>query len=176
MKIDVKKLVDELGQPYSEMLGIDLRRGDPAYMKWFLAAFLYAKPIREEAAMKTYKIFESQGLTTPAAIKRAGWDELVRLLGEGGYRHYDESTADRLLAIADHLQKEYDSKLSNLYEASKDSLDLERRLVELGKGIGPVTVEVFLRDIQKVWPKADPAPTPRIRGAMKELGIDDLKE
>ncbi len=39
-----------------------------------------------------------------------------------------------------------------------------------------MTVEVFLRDMQKVWPKANPAPTPRIREAMKELGIDDLKE
>jgi endonuclease III len=175
MSEDIRKIIDELGEPYSEMLGIDLRKGDPAYMKWFLAAFLYAKPIREEAATKTYKIFESHGLTTPAAIERAGWDELVRLLGEGGYRRYDESTADRLLAIADHLQKEYDSKLSRLYDTSKDSRDLERRLMELGKGIGPVTVEVFLRDMQTVWPKADPAPTPRIREAMKELGIDDLK-
>ena len=172
---EIEKLADELGEPYSDMLGIDLRKGDPAYFKWFLAAFLYAKPIREEVATKTYKIFESHGLTTPAAIERAGWDELVRLLGEGGYRRYDESTADRLLVIADHLQKEYDSKLSKLYEASKDSRDLERRLMELGKGIGPVTVEVFLRDMHKVWPKADPAPTPHIREAMKELGIDDLK-
>jgi endonuclease III len=173
---DIKKLVDELGQPYSEILGIDLRKGDPAYFRWFLAAYLYAKPIREEAATKTYKIFEAHGLTSPAAIERAGWDKLVQLLGEGGYRRYDESTADRLLAIADHLQKEYDGKLSVLYEQSKDSGDLERRLRTLGKGIGPVTVEVFLRDMQKVWPKADPAPTPRIREAMKELGIDDLEE
>jgi endonuclease III len=176
MRADIRKLVEELGQPYSEMLGIDLRKGERAYMKWFLAAFLYAKPIREEAATKTYRVFESRGLTDPAAIMRAGWDRLVELLGEGGYRRYDESTADRLLAIADHLLKEYDGKLSRLYEGSKDSRDLERRLMELGKGIGPVTVEVFLRDMQEVWPNADPAPTPRIREAMKELGIDDLKK
>ncbi|MGA9138855.1 MAG: hypothetical protein WBZ29_01430 [Methanocella sp.] len=172
---EIREIVDELGEPYSEMLGIDLSKGDPAYFKWFLAAFLYAKPIREESATKTYRVFEAHSLTTPAAIERAGWDKLVELLGEGGYRRYDESTADRLLAIAAHLLKEYDGKLSRLYEASKDSLDLERRIRELGKGIGPVTVEVFLRDMQEVWPKAKPAPAPRIRDAMKELDIDDLK-
>jgi len=176
MKEDIKKLVDGLGEPYSEMLGIDLQKGDAAYFRWFLAAFLYAKPIREEAATKTYEIFDANGITTPAAIVKAGWDKLVKLLGEGSYRRYDESTADRLLAIADHLRKEYGGKLSELYEKSKDDKDLEGRLRTLGKGIGPVTVEVFLRDMQKVWPKADPAPTPRIREAMKALGIDDLKE
>src|SRR5512142_551939 len=107
MKADIKKLVEELGEPYSEMLGIDLRKGEPAYFKWFLAAFLYAKPIREESASKTYRVFEAHGITSPEAIIRAGWDRLVDLLGEGGYRRYDESTATRLLAIADHLLKEY---------------------------------------------------------------------
>jgi endonuclease III len=175
MNMDIRKLVDKLGEPYSEMLGIDLRKGDPAYFQWFLAAFLYAKPIREEAATKTYRIFEANGLTSPDAIWQAGWNQLVWLLGQGGYRRYDESTASRLLAIADHLQKEYDGKLSRLYEESKDSRDLERRLMELGKGIGPVTVEVFLRDIQNVWPKADPPLVPDVVKAAAALGIGDLK-
>ena len=176
MSEEIRKLVDELGEPYSEMLGIDLRKGDPAYFKWFLAAFLYAKPIREESATKTYRVFEAHGLTTPAAIERAGWNKLVELLGEGGYRRYDESTADRLLAISDHLLKEYDGKLSRLYEESKDSRDLERRIRELGKGIGPVTVSVFLRDMQEIWPKADPPLVPDVRQAADALGIDDIKE
>jgi endonuclease III len=173
---EIRKLVVELGEPYSQMLGIDLRNGgDPAYFRWFLAAFLYAKPIREESATKTYQVFEAHGLTTPAAIENAGWDRLVELLGEGGYRRYDESTASRLLAISDHLRKEYDGKLSRLYETSKDGIDLERHIRELGKGIGPVTVSVFLRDMQQVWPKADPQPVPDVERAAAELGIDDVK-
>jgi len=172
---DVRKLVDELGEPYSDMLGIDLHEGDPAYFKWFLAAFLYAKPIREESTTKTFEIFKANGITTPAAIVKAGWDKLVKLLGEGGYRRYDESTADRLLAIADHLLKEYDGKLSRLYEAAKDEGDLERRIRELGKGIGPVSVEIFLRDMRMVWPKADPPLVPDVHKTAKALGIGDLK-
>ncbi len=121
-------------------------------------------------------VFVSHGLTSPAAIERAGWNRLVELLGEGGYRRYDESTADRLLAIADHLLKEYDGKLSRLYDASKDSRDLDRRIHELGKGIGPVTVEIFLRDMQEVWPKADPPLVPDVKQAAIDLGIDDVKE
>jgi hypothetical protein len=173
---EIRKLVNKLGEPYSEMLGIDLHEGDPAYLKWFLAAFLYAKPIREESATKTFRLFEANGLTSAQAIVDAGWDRLVEILDKGGYTRYDFSTADRLLAIFDHLQREYDGNFSSLYFRSKDNRDLERRIRELGKGIGPVTVEIFLRDMQIVWPMADPAPTPRIREAMKELGIRDLKK
>ncbi|OPY26016.1 MAG: hypothetical protein A4E28_02730 [Methanocella sp. PtaU1.Bin125] len=172
---EIRKLIEELGEPYSEMLGIDLLEGDPAYFKWFLAAFLYAKPIREESATKTYRVFEAHGLTGPVAIEKAGWNRLVNLLGEGGYRRYDESTADRLLAISEHLLKEYDGKLSRLYEASADSRDLERRIRELGKGIGPVTVEIFLRDMRNVWPKADPPLVPDVKQAASDLGISDVK-
>lgn len=176
MILDVKKLAEVLGEPYSAMLGIDLRKGDPAYSKWFLAAFLYAKPIREESATRTYRVFESHGLTTARAITATTWDRLVELLGKGGYTRYDDSTATRLLAIFGHLLDEYGGRLSQLYKESKDSRDLEVRIRELGKGIGPVTISVFLRDMRMVWPRADPEPTPRVMETAKALGIDDVKK
>jgi hypothetical protein len=171
---DVSELVRECGEPYSQMLSIDLSKGDPAYIKWFLAAFLYAKPIREESATKTYRLFEANGLTNADAIVRAGWDRLVAILDKGGYTRYDFSTADRLLEVFGNLQKDYDGSLSRLYHDSRDERDLERRLKELGKGIGPVTVSVFLRDMRHVWPKARPQPTQKIKAEMSSLGIDDL--
>ncbi len=173
--MEVSELVREYGEPYSRMLGIDLGKGDPAYAKWFLAAILYAKPIREESATKTFKAFESRGLTTARAIAEAGWDRLVAVLDEGGYARYDFSTADRLLDIFGNLLKEYGGSLQRLYDASRDSEDLERRLRGLGKGIGPVTVYVFLRDMQAVWPKARPEPAAREKEAARALGIGDVR-
>jgi hypothetical protein len=48
---------------------------------------------------------------------------------------------------------------------------LERRLKSLGKGIGDVTVSIFLRELRGVWLKADPNPTPLVVEAAKRLGI-----
>ncbi len=173
--MDVNKLIREYGEPYSRMLGIDLKKGDQAYTKWLLAAILYAKPIREESATKTYRTFESNGLTTADKIADAGWDRLVEILDKGGYTRYDFSTADRLLDIFGRLQKEYGGSLQRLYERSADGKDLERRLMGLGKGIGPVTISVFLRDMQEVWPKANPEPTPRVKKTASILGIKDIR-
>jgi hypothetical protein len=174
---EIRQLIDELGEPYSEVLGIDLRKGgDPAYFEWLLAAFLSAKPIREESAMKTYRVFVENGLASPSAIEKAGWHKLVELCGKGGYTRYDESTSTRLLSICGNLLRKYGGKLSRLHEAAKDSEDLEQRIKDLGKGIGPVTISVFLRDIRSAWPKADPEPTPRVNEAARALGIGDVKE
>ncbi|HTX44339.1 MAG TPA: hypothetical protein VMC61_06375 [Methanocella sp.] len=173
--MDVRELVKEYGEPYSRMLGIDLRKGDPAYVKWLLASILYAKPIREEAATKTYKIFQAHGLTDARSIVDAGWDRLVALLDEGGYTRYDFSTADRLLETFGNLLREYDGSLRRLYDSSPDSEALERRLMGLGKGVGPVTVSIFLRDMQAVWPGARPKSTPRMIKAARALGIKDIR-
>ncbi len=173
---DIRQLVEACGEPYSEMLSIDLREGDPAYVKWFLASFLYSKPIREESATKTYKLFKSEGLTTAASIVNAGWDRLVAILDKGSYTRYDYSTADRLLEIFGNLQKDHGGSLDRLYRESKTEKDLEMKLKGLGTGIGPVTISVFLRDMRHVWPRVDPEPTSKIKAVMSSLGIGDLKK
>jgi|TARA_Y100001949_G_scaffold174175_1_gene181126 endonuclease III len=72
------------------------------------------------------------------------------MLGEGRYVRYDESTAERLLKLCNKLNSEYGGKLGNMREQSKDRKDLEKRLGEF-EGIGPKTVEIFMREAEKVW-------------------------
>gem|GEM_PF-1882062 len=159
--LELKGLVRRYGRPYSAALGIDLRSRQPGDLsKWFLASMLYAKPIREEAATRTYKIFEAEGRTTPRRIVEAGWEGVVGLLDAGGYVRYDFSTADKLLGAFGALQARYGGDLNRLHAAAKGSGELERLLEGLGKGIGDVTVAIFLRDLLGIWPKARPGLTP----------------
>jgi hypothetical protein len=169
----LRDFVRQHGKPYSEALGINLR-SEPS--KWFLAAILYSKPIRESSATRTYKCFEREGRTSAHKIVDAGWDELVRILDAGGYVRYDFSTATKLLRVFGNLQKIYKGDLNALHAAAADSRDLEARLKALGKGIGDITVSIFLREMRPVWAKADPAPTPLVKLAMHRLGIKDLKK
>ncbi len=174
--MNLKEFVKTYGQPYSEALGITLSSSsNTEIVKWFLASFLYSKPIRESSATKTYKVFEAHRILSADAIVEAGWDKLVALLDEGGYTRYDYSTADRLLEIFGNLKRLYQGDFTRLYEASRDSEGLETRLKALGKGIGDTTVSIFLRDMRGVWRKADPKPTPLVYAGMKSLKTGDLK-
>jgi hypothetical protein len=171
----LRTFVKRYGQPYSEMLGIDLesrRAGEIA--KWFLASILYSKPIRESSATTTYRTFEVEGVLSPSKIAETGWEGLVFLLDEGGYTRYDFSTATKLLEVFRSIEGLYEGDLNRLYAAARDSDDLEKRLMSLGKGIGPTTVAIFLREMRHAWPKADPEPSPIVKLAMNELGIKDL--
>ena len=175
--MELEEFVRIYGKPYSEMLGIQLKPGkDEEVSKWFLASILYSKPIRESSATKTYFCFLKHGVTNARKILQTGWQGLVDILDEGGYTRYDFSTADKLLEVFGNLERLYDGSLNKLHEMAKDSKDLEEKLKALGKGIGNVTVSVFLREMRDVWRKANPEPSPLVKTAMKKLRIKDLKE
>ena len=173
----IKEFVERYGQPFSEAIDIDLKsRGAEELSKWFLASILYSKPIRESTATITYQALEQEGVVTRASILETGWEGLVSLLDEGGYTRYDFSTASKLLEVFGNLQRRYGGDLNRLHDAATDSRELEKKLMGLGKGIGPTTVSVFLREMRPIWSKADPEPAPLVRLAMQELGIRDIKK
>jgi len=169
---DLISLVDSLGRRYSESLDINVESGDDEEVfKWFLAAVLFGAPITETSVVKAYRCFGRHGVLTPKRIVETGWDGLVAILDEGSYTRYDYKTADKLLEVMGNLNRVYNGSLSLLHERASDKADLERRLKELGKGIGDVTVSIFLRELRGVWSKADPKPTPLVILAAKKLGI-----
>jgi len=176
-KMNIKKLVEELGLPYSEELGIDLQTCSSAEIcKWFLASVLLGARIGENIAKKTYKEFESRGVLSAQRILETGWEGLVEILDLGGYVRYDFKTADKLLDVFGNLLLFYGGDLNKLHEEAKDSADLEEILKSLGRGIGEVTVAIFLRDMRHCWEQADPKPTSLVSLAMQNLGIKDLKD
>jgi hypothetical protein len=158
---------------YSEELGLDLGRGgERDLFLWFLASLLFGQRISETIARHTYESFVRHGLTTPQRILEAGWDYLVNpVMREGGYVRYDESKSRKLLRDCRTLLDEYGGSLTRLHDAARDSADLEARLLAF-YGVGPVTVNIFLRELRPFWPKADPAPLPVVRKLAQRLGID----
>jgi len=166
---DMTEKVLEL-KTYSQELGLDIRTEKDRF-KWFLASILFAKRISSEVAKRTYREFEKQGIVTLESITEAGWDKLVEVLDAGGYVRYDFSTASNLLEIAAKLSEKYGS-LEALYTQSKDSRDLEKRLLEF-KGVGPTTVNIFLRELKAIWKKARPQLSPLAKEAASRLGLGE---
>jgi endonuclease III len=172
MKMGVKKareeIISKLGGSYTSRLGINPEKGEREIFKWWLASVLFGAPIREETVIKTFKIFIKNGLDTPSKILDAGWEKLVELLDEGGYTRYDFKTADKLLEVMKNLSS---TSLQELYTSAKDERELEERLRSLGKGVGPSTVNIFLRELRGVWDVAPPISTFVVEAA-KNLGIE----
>lgn len=171
MEININELKRSL--LYSEELGIELKKdNNEELFKWFLASVLFGARISESIAKHTYQTFEKYKLVEPQRILRAGWDFLVNpIMREGGYVRYDFKTSTKILKICETLIEEYDGNLKKLHEESKDEKDLENNLLNF-YGIGPVTVNIFLRELRPYWEKADPEPLPIVRKLAVNLGID----
>ena len=171
MEVNIKKL--EKSRLYSEELGIDLKsNNDDEIFKWFLASILFGARISETIAMNTYRTFERYNLLKPGRILKMGWDFLVNpIMREGGYVRYDGKTSTQILRDCETLIKEYNGSLKKLHRKAKDSKDLEDRLMRF-YGIGPVTVNIFLRELRPFWEKADPDPLPIVKKTAIELGVD----
>ncbi|MBE0519429.1 hypothetical protein IBX35_00095 [Candidatus Bathyarchaeota archaeon] len=168
----VEALLERSGKRYSEVLGISLNSGkDEEIFKWFLASVLFGAPITETSVIKTYKCFQKYEVLTPERILETGWEGLVRILDEGSYTRYDFKTADKLLEVMQNLMEKYKGSLNLLHFNASNAKDLENGLKDLGKGIGDVTVSIFLRELREVWEKAKPNPTSLVVSAAKNLGI-----
>ena len=156
-------------QSYSNELNLDLSKAEDRF-RWFLASVLFAKRISAQTAKETYLYFEQEELTNPEAILEAGWDRLVEVLDSGGYTRYDFSTATNLLGIAKVLKEKY-GDLERLNAESSSPADLERRLQEF-KGVGPVGVNIFLRELRGIWEKAKPKPSPIAVATAQKIGLN----
>jgi len=168
----INTLIDKLGDKFSSSLGIDLysKRNEEIF-KWFLASILFGARISETIAVRTYKEFEKDGVLSVDKILATGWDGLVSILDRGGYVRYDFKTATKLLEIMGNLKDNYKGDLNLLHKLSSDSKDLEKRMQNLGKGIGKVTTGIFLRELRGIWEKADPPLTPLVFTSAKNLGL-----
>jgi endonuclease III len=159
-------------QSYSEELGLDLTRPEDRF-KWFLASVLFAKRISADIAKKTYRRFEEEELTTLERMLAAGWDRLVQVLDSGGYVRYDFSTASNLLKVMEELKEKY-GDLEGLHMESRSPMDLERRLKEF-RGVGPVGVNIFLRELRGIWEKAKPKPSKMAIKASQRMDLEDIE-
>ena len=168
MSLDRIEVLLDTFSLYAEDLGIDLKEPSGRF-KWFLASILFGARISEKIAANTYKTFERYNIDSVEKIIATGWDELVRILDEGGYVRYDFSTATKLLEIATKLKEDY-STLDNLYNQSADTKELKRRLQEF-KGIGAVTTQIFLRELRGVW-AVTPAISKKAQNVAEILDLD----
>ena len=167
---DVKDILMSI-PTYSEELGLDLHRAGDRFL-WFLASILFAKRISVKIAIKTFKVFLRRGLTYPDAILDAGWDELVDALDQGGYVRYDFSTATNLLEAMKLLIDKYGGSVDEIYLEAEDAGDLEKRLMEF-RGVGPVAINIFLRELRGIWPKAGSKPSRSALEVASRLGLDE---
>lgn len=127
-------------------LGIDLTDGKPQQLyRWFLASMLFGRPIRQQQAAETYHALIEHGFTSPGKFAGVGHERLRKVLDEGGYGRFDHQMTDALHETMHTLDAD-EGSVSHLVKTASSRSELRDRLGEL-TGVGPKTIDIFLRDV-----------------------------
>jgi endonuclease III len=169
----VKVLLDRYGHTYAEDAGIRLAdKPAPLYQLLVLATLLSARITADIAVQAARELFAA-GYTTPTAMREASWQDRVDALGRGHYRRYDERTATMLGDGAALLNDRWRGDLRRLRDEAGGQAARIRPLLQEFPGIGPSGADIFLREVQAVWPSVTPYLDDRVIEGARRLGLPD---
>jgi hypothetical protein len=164
-------LLDRYGRTFAGEAGIKLSdQPKPLYQLLVLATLLSAR-ISAEVAVAAAKELFAAGYGTPKGMREASWQDRVDALGRGHYRRYDERTSTMLGEGAELLMDRWKGDLRRLRdEAGGDAGRIGALLMEF-PGIGPTGADIFLREVQGVWPQVAPHLDKRVLDGAGKLGL-----
>lgn len=165
-----RNIVARLGGRFSVELGIDVDGGPGEIERWALAATLVGDPSPLSVSGHAYRVLERAGIDTFADVLACDRKRLGRVLDEGGYVGDDETTASRLLALAEALPNLYPEGLATVGQEIEQPLDLERELEAL-PGWDREIVQAFLRELRGIWPGAAVPLDPRAALAARHAAL-----
>ncbi|MFD8062036.1 endonuclease [Streptomyces cyaneofuscatus] len=149
-------LMEECGRTYAEEAGIRLKdTPQPLYQLLVLSLLLSAR-IRASVAVAAARALFAHGMRTPRRMVDATWQQRVDALGEGHYRRYDERTATQLGEGAQLVLDTWRGDLRRLREEADGDRDRLMEGLRRVPGIGPAGADIFVREVQSLWPETGP--------------------
>ncbi|KAB8193721.1 hypothetical protein FH608_021165 [Nonomuraea phyllanthi] len=167
----VDVLLDRYGRTFAKESGIKLAdQPKPLYQLLVLATLLSARISADVAVAAAVELFKA-GYGTPKAMREASWQDRVDALGRGHYRRYDERTSTMLGEGAELLMERWKGDLRRLREEAGGEDRRIRQLLMEFPGIGPTGADIFLREVQAVWPQVAPHLDQKVLDGAEKLGL-----
>ncbi|GAS95875.1 hypothetical protein RMCC_2841 [Mycolicibacterium canariasense] len=164
-------LLRQAGTTFADEAGITLRDKPKPLFQLLMLAMLASKPIGAEVAMAAAAEVFRSGLRTPDAVRDADRATMIDAFGRAGYARYDESSATRLTALATRVRDRYGGDLRRLAEESDGDTGAAARALQEFDGIGPTGADIYLREVQDVWPWAQPYFDERAVAGAQQVGL-----
>jgi endonuclease III len=167
----VRRLLAIAGTTYAAEAGVRVSDKPMPLFQLLVLCMLASKPIDAAIAMRAGHELFSDGLRTPKTVLDSDRRTMIDAFGRAHYVRYDESSATRLTEIAQLAVDEYSGDLREIARRSDDDIDAAKRMLKKFKGIGDTGADIYLREVQDVWPWVRPYFDKRATGTAKALGL-----
>ncbi|SNT26067.1 hypothetical protein SAMN05421812_10478 [Asanoa hainanensis] len=167
----VERLLDRYGETYAHQAGIRLAdRPQPLYQLLVLTKLLSARISATVAVAAARELFQA-GLTSPKAMLAADEHTLWHTLARAHYVRYGGPAIRALSGGAQLVLDRWGGDLRRMHrEAAGDRAALRAALTEF-PGIGPTGADIYLREVQAVWPDIRPYLDERVTAAAKAVRL-----
>jgi hypothetical protein len=170
-----ERLVEVADRTFSSQAGLTLRDTPAPLFQLLSLCILLAKPLSADLGVEACWQLRKAKLTTPQRMVDATWQERVDALVRAHYRRYDESSATILGEAAQFVVDRYRGDLRRLATAADGDAATAARLLGEVPGIGPTGADIFLREVQAVWPWLRPFVDHRVLDGARRVGLPHSK-
>jgi endonuclease III len=167
----VRRLLDAAGTTYAAEADVRISDKPMPLFQVLVLCMLASKPIDATIAMRAGRELFRDGLKTPKAVLAADRRTMIDAFGRAHYVRYDESSATRLVEMAQRVVDEYSGDLRGIPDRSSGDVDAAKRMLKKFKGIGDTGADIYLREVQDVWTWVRPYFDKRATRTAKILGL-----
>lgn len=170
-------LLERHGRTYADELGLRMAGAGPTELwRFAVACILMSAQVPTEVAVDSAQcLFDRIGHT--AEEMRAATPEQRRAaLEAGGYPRFHDQMARLLGDVAGFVVEEYGGDLRQLRKRADRDPDTEVELLLELKGLGPLGVELFLREVQATWDEHGPYADELALAAARRLDFGSTAE
>lgn len=170
-KDTASRLLKKAGTTYAAEAGITLKDAPMPLFQLLTLCMLASKPIDAGIAVAAARELSHAGIRTPDSVLDADRSTMIEAFGRASYARYDESSATRLVEMAEAVRDEYGGDLRRLAEAAGNDTATAAKLLQGFKGIGETGSDIFLREVQDTWTWVRPYFDDRAMAAARRLGL-----
>ena len=167
----VRRLLKVAGTTYAAEAGIKLNDKPMPLFQLLVLCMLASKPIDAAIATRAARELFKAGLRSPKAVLASDRRTMISAFGRAHYVRYDESSATRLTEMAERVRDDYSGDLREIAKRSRHDVAAAKRMLKQFKGIGDTGADIYLREVQDVWPWVRPYFDDRAIAAAKQLGL-----
>ncbi|RHZ51387.1 uncharacterized protein CDV56_105004 [Aspergillus thermomutatus] len=170
----VHKTIEEFGRQPLEGTSLakePLTASPDTVLAMVIDAMLKSRPISHDLSQRAVNRIIDEGYHDIRKLGESSWEERTMVLKEGGYNRYREQGATNLGDLADFINGQYDGDLNNLLRKAGNDRKKTRDLIKEIKGLGDLGVDLFLNNVQSVWPSMAPFVDARSLKTADEIGI-----
>jgi hypothetical protein len=166
-------LLEAAGRTFADEAGIRLDDKPAPLYRLLVLAVLLSSRVQASLGVAACRELVDAGFGSPEHMRDAARQDVIAALGRAHYTRMDEQTTDALQEGAGLVADRWSGDLRRMRTASDGDTDaLAGFLTELPR-LGPVGADIFLREVQLVWPEFRPHLDAKALAGARTLGLPD---